>query len=78
MKLKDNREVITPKRPTFGDLKVGEVYEDEDGFICIKTSYSNPTENCIALVGGKWCADHDEEEAIVQPIEAELILKEDK
>lgn len=75
MRLHDKREA-TKNLVLFSELATGEVYEDEEGFICIKTFPADDCTgiNCLVAQGGKWLADHQEIDSKVVRIEAELIL----
>jgi hypothetical protein len=79
MKLNDKREV-NRNLISFKELYIGEVYEDEEGYICIKTSFAHDCEelNCIALQGDDWEAYHQSLDTKVVRIEAELILRRNK
>lgn len=79
MKINDKRET-TKNRVFFRELDIGEVYEDEEGYTCIKTSCAkNCTEiNCITCQKGTWFANHQLLDAKVVRVEAELVLKKNK
>lgn len=79
MKLNDKRETVK-NLVFFKELALGEVYEDEDGYICIKTSYANDCleNNCIALQGDNWETYHQDSNSKVVRIEAELVLRRNK
>lgn len=80
---KVNKIKINDKRETnknlvfFKELDIGEVYEDEEGIICIKTTYAKDcTEiNCIAFQSGTCFTDHQDLNSKVVRIDAELVLK---
>ena len=48
----------------FQDLPVGEVYEDDDGVICIKTSGDDcgdsPYGKCISFINDEWVEEEGE------------------
>ena len=62
----------------FQDLAVGDVYEDDTGVICIKTSDDDyecsPYGKCIALVNGEWEEEEEHRATHVKPIEATIIF----
>jgi hypothetical protein len=77
MKLNDKRETVE-NLVFFNQLDIGEVYEDEEGYICIKTSYADDCEgtNCIAIQdGGGWEAYRQSLYTKVVRIDAELVLR---
>jgi hypothetical protein len=79
MNISDKREV---KKNTvlFKELDLGEVYEDEEGIICIKTSYADDCSenNCIAFQHCGWDAYHQYPDAKVVRVEADLVLRRNK
>lgn len=79
MNINDKRET-TKNLVSFAELDLGEVYEDEEGYICIKTTYADEGDenNCIAFLEGNWDAYHQDLHSKVVRIEAELILRRDK
>ena len=79
MKVTDKREVER-NLVFFKQLDIGEVYEDEEGYICIKTSYADDCEemNCIAIQGGGWEAYHQSLDTKVVRVDAELVLRRNK
>lgn len=76
MKLNNQLENNTSVR--FQNLSIGDVYEDNEGVICIKTSNDDygdsPYGKCIALVDGVWCEEDEHRESRVKPIEATIRL----
>lgn len=62
----------------FDSLDVGDVYEDEDGIICIKTSGNYYDDShygkCIALVNGEWREEEEHRDSYVKPLEATITL----
>lgn len=62
----------------FQDLAVGDVYEDDEGIICIKTSYDDygdsPYGKCIAFVNDEWTEEDEHRETYVKPLEATMTL----
>jgi hypothetical protein len=79
MNISDKREV---KKNTvlFRELDLGDVYEDEEGIICIKTSYTDDCSenNCIAFQHDDWDAYHQYPDAKVVRVEADLVLRRNK
>jgi hypothetical protein len=62
----------------FQDLAVGDVYEDDEGVICIKTSGDDygdsPYGKCIAFVNDEWCEEDEHRGTYVKPLEATITL----
>ena len=62
----------------FQDLAVGDVYEDYEGVVCIKTSDDDygdsPYGKCIAFVDGEWREEDEHRGAYVKPLEATVTL----
>ena len=52
MYVNDRRKLVGGT--TFVNLKVGDVYEDSEGVICIKTSDDAVANNCICYVNDEW------------------------
>lgn len=79
MNIDDKRELIEDQF-IFGKLDIGEVYEDNDGNICIKTAFDDKFDeyNCITFEDGEWSAHHEQFDAKVIRIEADLILRRNK
>jgi hypothetical protein len=79
MRLNDKREA-EKNLVFFKQLSIGEVYEDEDGYVCIKTSFANDCEemNCIAFQSDDWEAYHQDLDTKVVRIDAELVLRRNK
>lgn len=66
-----------PKTVLFEDLHVGDIYKDEDGYICLKTSYKG-VDNCIIYGGSEectWESGFETASAEVTPLEADLVIK---
>ena len=76
MKINDQREIYN-KSLCFKELDIGEVYEDENGYICIKTTYADDIDeiNCIAFINGEWATYHQDLDSKVIRVYAELVLK---
>ena len=62
----------------FQNLKVGDVYEDDEGIICIKTSGDDYDDalygKCIAFINGEWIEEEEHRGTYVKPIEATITL----
>lgn len=62
----------------FQDLAVGDVYEDDEGIVCIKTSDDNygdsPYGKCIAFVDDEWREEEEHRGTYVKPLEATITL----
>lgn len=61
----------------FGDLAIGDVYEDSDGVTCIKTSDRNPDDcygSCLAYVDEEWREDEEHKGRYIKPLEATITL----
>jgi hypothetical protein len=78
MNVYDKRE-IEKVTVSFNTLKVGEVYEDIEGNICIKTSNECPFDStcgqCLAMISGEWGEGEESLDAPVVPLKADLILR---
>ena len=76
MKL-DNR-IQVKASVQFQYLNIGDVYEDDDGIICIKTSDDTiagvPYGKCIAFVDNIWEEEEEHIGTYVKPIEATMTL----
>jgi hypothetical protein len=59
----------------FDELKIGQVYEDRDGVLCIKTKDTDCEDNCICFVGGEWEANLESLTAKVMPLIATLEIE---
>lgn len=60
---------------SFEDLSVGQVYEDKDGIICIKTSDEYTENNCISFVMGKWEMSVESSVAKTLPLKTTLLIE---
>lgn len=60
---------------TFNNLKVGDVYEDSEGVICIKTSDGDIDSNCICYVYDEWEENFEEQTAKVWPLHATISIE---
>lgn len=67
------------KTVLFEDLKVGDIYRDEDGLICIKTSNDDRAEYNSLTYGyievGCWEPTFESFNVEVFPIDADLVIK---
>lgn len=67
------------KTVLFEDLKVGDIYRDEDGLICIKTSDKDSAEYNSLTYGyievDRWEPTFESFGVRVTPIEADLVIK---
>lgn len=61
----------------FGELSIGDMYEDEDENLCIKTNeLSNSTHsNCIAFIDDKWEAHYESYTAKVRYVKATIEIE---
>lgn len=60
---------------SFEELDVGQVYEDKDGVLCIKTSLSEIDDNCICFVNGNWEANLESLGSMIIPLTATLEIE---
>jgi hypothetical protein len=76
MKL-DNR-IKVKANVQFQNLAIGDVYEDDDGIICIKTGddscAGSPYGKCIAFVDNEWREEEEHIGTYVTPLEATVTL----
>lgn len=70
MKVTDKRQ--NPITIDFGNLEYGDVFQDEDGDICIKIDYECSLANAVVLSTG--IAFNCELDAPVTPLNAEVII----
>lgn len=59
----------------FEELKVGDVYEDKEGFVCIKTHEDDISHNCICFVGDEWEANLESLNVRVIPLQTCLEIE---
>lgn len=73
-----NNQIKVEATVQFQDLAVGDVYEDSEGIICIKTSDEDYCDcsygRCIAFVEEEWREEVEHKEAYVKPLEATVTL----
>ena len=76
--MKLNNQIKVEATVQFQDLAVGDVYEDDDGIICIKTSDDDygdsPYGKCIAFVDDEWREEDEHRGTYVKPLEATVTL----
>ena len=73
MAIKDTR--AKNNQVNFEDLPIGQVYEDADGIICIKT-YNNENENnCICFISGEWEGHIEGVTTKVIPLKTTLLIE---
>ncbi len=73
MFVNDKRKVVGGT--TFVNLKVGDVYEDSEGVICIKTSDNDIDSNCICYVDDEWEENCEGVTAKVWPLRATISIE---
>lgn len=73
MVIKDTRE--KKNKVNFEDLPVGQVYEDNEGVICIKICNDNCENNCICFFGGEWEANTEFFTTKVTPLKTTLLIE---
>jgi hypothetical protein len=63
----------TPLTVTFGDLDIGDYYQDEEGFACIKTS----EDTCIFYREDEQCWDKckEFEDTLIIPLKATVTIE---
>ena len=59
----------------FEELEIGQVYEDKDGVLCVKTNASNNKNNCICFVGEEWEVGSESLTSKVIPLIATLEIE---
>ena len=74
MDVKDKRVAREAGVP-FGDLSIGQVYEDRDGVLCIKTENSPYSNNCICFNAEGWECNHENLTQRVIPLTATLEIE---
>ena len=76
--MKVENRIKTEATIQFQDLAVGDVYEDGEGIICIKTSDDNygdsPYGKCIAFILDEWTEEEEHRATYVKPLEATITL----
>lgn len=74
MKINDKRAKHEAKE-FFGDLSIGQAYEDKEGVLCIKTKDTDNEDNCICFVHGNWEASLEGLFAKVTPLVTTLEIE---
>lgn len=74
MKVNDKR-VKYEANAFFGDLPIGQAYEDKDGILCIKTNNTDNEDNCICLVNEEWEASFESLTTKVIPLVTTLEIE---
>lgn len=74
MDVKDKRVTREAGVP-FEELSIGQVYEDKDGVLCIKTENSPYLNNCICFNGEGWECNHENLTQRVIPLIATLEIE---
>ena len=73
-----NNQIKIEATVQFQELAVGDVYEDDEGIICIKTSDDNygdsPYGKCIAFVNNEWREEDEHRATYVKSLEATITL----
>lgn len=76
--MKLNNQIKVEATVQFQDLAIGDVYEDEEGVICIKASDDDygdtPYGKCIAFCFNEWREEEEHRGAYVKPIDATITL----
>lgn len=73
-----NNQIKIEATVMFKDLAVGDVYEDEEGGICIKVSdkvcEDSPYGRCLYHSGDEWREEEEHRGRYVKPLEATITL----
>ena len=73
MTIKDTR--TTNNKANFADLPIGQVYEDEEGVVCIKTWDGDTEDNCICFYDDKWWSHIESLTSKVTPLKTTLTIE---
>ena len=73
MTIKDTR--AKNSTVTFEKLSIGQVYEDAEGIICIKTNDIGFDDNCISCVNGAWESGTETLSTKVIPLKTTLLIE---
>ena len=73
MTIKDTR--AKNNKVDFEDLPIGQVYEDTEGIVCIKTWYGDTEDNCICYIDGKWESSLEGFTSKVIPLKTTLLIE---
>lgn len=71
--IKDTR--AKNNKVNFADLPIGQVYEDKEGVICIKTYNDECEDNCICFLKDGWEASIEGTTTKVTPLKATLLIE---
>jgi hypothetical protein len=71
----NDKRVTHEANAFFGDLEIGQAYEDRDGVLCIKTHDSDNEDNCICFVREKWESSLESLTARVIPLVTTLTIE---
>ena len=71
------RNTDTGRRVSFSSLDVGDAYETDDGYICIKTAEGIGYRNCIIYYGypREWETGEEDINAHVRPLKSTLTIE---
>ena len=74
MKINDTR--TKPETVKFEELPICQVFEADDGVICIKISqeHKDGRPNILYCVGGEWETGYEHRSAEVIPLNAEIVI----
>lgn len=73
MTIKDTR--AKSNAVNFEDLPIGQVYEDKEGIVCIKTHDSECEDNCICFIRGEWEVNTEGATTKVIPLKTTLLIE---
>ena len=73
MTIKDTR--AKSNAVNFEDLPIGQVYEDKEGIVCIKTCDGECEDNCICFIRGEWEANTEGATTKVIPLKTTLLIE---
>ena len=73
MVIKDTR--AKNSQVNFEDLPIGQVYEDGEGFICIKTGSGDIDDNCICYIVNGWEVNTESMATKVTPLKTTLLIE---
>lgn len=59
----------------FDELRIGQVYEDRDGVLCIKTNDTDQEDNCICFINDNWEANLESLTSRITPLIATLEIE---
>ena len=74
MKINDTR--TKPETVKFNELPLGQIFEADDGVICIKISnqYKDGVPNILMYFSGEWETGYEYTGSEVVPLNAEIII----